>query len=149
MIDTYEMCDVVTLNIPGAFLQTKLPADEKEVHVILDGRMAELLAKIAPDVCQKYVHHKRDSHTSNANSMWHEQNSEGCPAVLAEAHYTSLKTREFVINTYDWCIVNKTISGSQCTIAWYINNLNILHKSSAVVDEFDASLKVEYRKQVR
>jgi hypothetical protein len=37
VIDAYERRDVVTLDIPGAFLQTKMPADEKNVHVILDG----------------------------------------------------------------------------------------------------------------
>jgi hypothetical protein len=59
MIDAYENRDVATLDIPGAFLQTKMPDDEEDVHVILDGRMAELLAKISPETYQKYVHHRR------------------------------------------------------------------------------------------
>ena len=58
VIDAFENRDVATLDIPGAFLQTKMPDDEDEVHVILEGRMAELLAKISPDTYQKYVHHK-------------------------------------------------------------------------------------------
>jgi len=59
MIDAYEKRDVATRDIAGAFLQTKMPKDEKDVHVMLVGRMAELLAKISPETYQKYMHHRR------------------------------------------------------------------------------------------
>ena len=59
MIDAYEKRDVATVDINGAFLQTKMPRGEKDVHIILDGRMAELLAKIAPETYQEYVSQKR------------------------------------------------------------------------------------------
>ena len=59
MIDALKKRDVATVDIPGAFLQTKMPKEEKDVHVILDGRMAKLLAKIAPETYQEYVSQKR------------------------------------------------------------------------------------------
>ena len=59
VIDAHEKRDVSTVDIPGAFLQTKMLKNEDDVHVVLDGKIAELLAKICPDTYQKYVHHKR------------------------------------------------------------------------------------------
>ena len=59
MIDAYEKRDVATQDIADAFLQTKMSKDEKDVHVMLVGRMAELLAKISPETYQKYMHHRR------------------------------------------------------------------------------------------
>jgi hypothetical protein len=59
VIDAYEQRDVATVDIPGAFLQTKWPEDEKKVHVVLDDRMAELLSKISPETYQKYVANKK------------------------------------------------------------------------------------------
>ena len=59
VIDAHVKLDVATVDIPGAFLQTKMPKNEDNVHVVLDGKIAELLAKICPDTYQKYVHHKR------------------------------------------------------------------------------------------
>ena len=59
MINTFEKRDVATVDIPGEFLQTKMPKGEDDVHVILDGQMAELLAKIAPETYQKYVHQRQ------------------------------------------------------------------------------------------
>ena len=46
------------MDIPGDFLQTKIPNNEDDVHMVLDGKIAELLAKICPHTYQKYVHHK-------------------------------------------------------------------------------------------
>lgn len=56
VIDAFERRDVAPADLPGAFLQTKMPEDEPDVHVMIEGRMAELLAKILPETYQKYVH---------------------------------------------------------------------------------------------
>ena len=59
MIDTFEKRDIATVDIPDASLKTKISKEENDVHVILDGKMAELLAKIAPETYQEYVSQKR------------------------------------------------------------------------------------------
>ena len=40
-------------------MQTKMPKGEDDVHVILDSQLTELLAKIAPETYQKYVHQRQ------------------------------------------------------------------------------------------
>ena len=59
MIDAFEKRDVAAVDIPGAFLQTKMPKGEDNVHVILDGQMAELPAKIDPKTYQEYIHQRQ------------------------------------------------------------------------------------------
>ena len=56
VIDTYEGCVVATVDIPGDFLQAKQPEGDKDVHVVLEGRMGELLANLFPKAYQEYVH---------------------------------------------------------------------------------------------
>jgi len=46
-IDSHEMRKVVTVDIPGAYLQSKLHHDE-QVFVVLRGKMAELLCQTDP-----------------------------------------------------------------------------------------------------
>lgn len=58
IIDAYKIRDITTVDIPRAFLQTKMPQDKKEIHVVSDGRMAELLTKISPETYQEYIHQK-------------------------------------------------------------------------------------------
>ena len=146
MIDAFEGRDVATVDIPGAFLQTKMPKDEPDVHVVLDGRMAELLAKISPETYQEYVHHRR------GQAFIYCKLNVGLYGTLKAALLfwmkltKSLKERGFVINPYDWCIANKTIKGSQCTIVWHVDDLKISHMKSSVIDDIIASLKAEYGK---
>ena len=59
---------------------------------------------------------------------------------------SSLKRRGFVINPHAWCVANKDINGTQCTIIWHVDDLKISHKDSAVVDEVIVSLSNEYGK---
>ena len=40
-----------------------------------------------------------------------------------------LESAGFVINSYDPCIANKMINGSQMTITWHVDDLKILHKN--------------------
>ena len=46
-----------------------------------------------------------------------------------------LQDEGFVENTYDSCVMNKDINGSQCTICWHVDDLKISHADPAVVDE--------------
>jgi hypothetical protein len=58
VVDVFEHRDVATADLPGAFLQTKMSDDEPDAHVMLEGRMAEPLAKISPETYQKYIHNR-------------------------------------------------------------------------------------------
>ena len=41
----------------------------------------------------------------------------------------------FELNPYDLCVANKIINGSQCTIAFYVEDNKISHKDPAVVKQ--------------
>ena len=44
--------------------------------------------------------------------------------------------RGFETNPYDWCVANKDINGSQCTIVWHVDDLKVSHKDPAGVTKF-------------
>ena len=41
----------------------------------------------------------------------------------------------FYINDYDTRVANKIINGKQCSMAWYVDDLNVSHNDQSVVDE--------------
>ena len=41
----------------------------------------------------------------------------------------------FEINPYDPCVANKIVDGSQCTIAWYVDDIKVSHEKQSVVDK--------------
>lgn len=146
MIDAYEKRDVATVDIPGAFLQAKMPEEDRDVHVVLDGRMAELLAKISPEDYQKFVHnHRGQSHIyCKLNvSLYGTLKA----AVLFWKKLSAyLKDQGFTVNPYDWCEANKDINGKQCTIVWHVDDLKISHVDTSVVDEVIQNLRSEFGK---
>ena len=42
----------------------------------------------------------------------------------------------FEVNPYAPCVANKMVDGSQCTVAWHVDDLKVSHKDKAVVTYF-------------
>ena len=53
----------------------------------------------------------------------------------------------FEANPYDFCVLNKSINGSQCTIGWHVDELKISHVDGNVNQEILAILQREYGKE--
>ena len=52
MIDAAEHCDIVTIDIPGTFMQADM---DELVHVKFEGKMVDRLVKLEPKLYCKYV----------------------------------------------------------------------------------------------
>ena len=55
IIDAKEGRDVAVIDIPNAFIQTRLENDEDKAVMRLRGKLAELMVKVAPEIYSKYV----------------------------------------------------------------------------------------------
>ena len=145
VIDAAEQRDVATVDIPGAFLQTEQPNDE-DVHVMLEGRMAELLAKIHPPTYQEYVHQHRGQAQIYVRLKKALYGTLKAALLFWKKLSKSLVDDGFVINEYDWCVANKMVNGKQCTVVWHVDDLKISHADSRVVTNVIKMLKTQYGK---
>ena len=118
MIDVKEGRDVATADIPGAFLQTEY--NKGDTHVRIDGPMLELLTQIDPSLYRKYIHTypngKKVLHAEIKKAMYGTLNASLLFWLKLSA--TLRDDMGFTVNPYDWCCVNKTINGKQCTIPY-------------------------------
>jgi Reverse transcriptase (RNA-dependent DNA polymerase) len=144
VIDAKEQRDVATVDIPGAFMQADM---DEVVHMRLEGKMAELLSKVDPDLYQPYIK------TVGGKPVLY--------VVLKKALYGTLRAAllfwqkltgkliewGFVVNPYDSCVVNKMIDGKQCTVLWHVDDLKISHLDPAVVTEVIRLLSEEFGKE--
>ena len=62
-IDAFENRDVTTVDLPGVFLHTEVDPNGDIVHMVLRGKLAELMVKINPSMYQKYVTSDKNRHT--------------------------------------------------------------------------------------
>jgi hypothetical protein len=144
VIDALERRDVAILDIPGAFMQAVM---DELVHMRLDGKMAELLIRIDPELYQKYVVYE------NGKPVLY--------VVLKKALYKTLRAAllfwrrlssqlvkwGFEANPYDSCVVNKMINGKQCTILWHVDDLKISHVDPEVVTAVIDMIEGEFGKE--
>jgi hypothetical protein len=52
LVNAYDEHDVAYFNIPGAFLHAD---SDKDITMILKGRLAELTVQVMPNLCRKYI----------------------------------------------------------------------------------------------
>ena len=57
---------------------------------------------------------------------------------------TKLKQWGYEENPYNWCVMNNTIDGAQCTILWHVDDLKISHVKPNVVTKVIKQLEAEF-----
>jgi hypothetical protein len=141
-IFAHENRDVATCDIPGAFLHADNP---DYVLMRLDGILAELMVKVAPNIYRQYV----------------TQNAKGKPVLyvqLEKTVYGMMKSAllfyrklvadlifiGFTVNPYDPCVANKMVSGHQLTVCWHVDDLLLGHVDKNVVSKFLSWLSQRY-----
>ena len=129
---------VATLDIPGAYLEAAMPADQEPVYMSLDKSLSEQLIKIIPD----YLQYKTDRGNIivrldkalygcvQSSKLWYEK----ITSVLKEIGYDQ--------NIYDQCVMNRKESdGSQSTILFHVDDLMITAKSDTIIDNIIEDIK--------
>ena len=125
-IDAVELRDVVTLDIPGAFLHADL---DEEVIMVLRGELAELMAKVEPKLYRPYI-----ITTSKGESILYVKMQKAMYGLLRSALLFYLKLQKdleefgFEINDYDPYVANKMVNGSQMTVVWHVDDLKVSHR---------------------
>jgi hypothetical protein len=134
VIDSHEERDVACFDIPGAFLH----ADSDEyITMILKGRLAELMVKVAPNLYRKYI-----SVDAKGLAILYVKMQKAIYGLLRSALLfykklvSDLESTGFKLNPYDPCVPNKTANGTQMTVCWHVDNLKVSHVDPKEVTKF-------------
>ena len=144
LVDAIENRYVATCDVPGAFMHSDI---DEQVHLKLEGEIAELLVKVDPTYAE-YVSKEK------GKTVIYAELSKALYGTLQAAllFWKNLSTylindQGFQVNPYDWCVVNKAINGKQCTIGWHVDDLKISHVEEEVVEELIRGLNDRYGKE--
>lgn len=123
--------DVMTMVIPGAFLQTELRG--KRVHLRFNGRMTEMLAMMDPMLYPANIivdHEKPMLYQELQRTLYRMVQK---TLRVLEWFLDDLVKFGFIVNPYDWCAANRSVNGSQQTVKCHANDFfvtNVDHKMS-------------------
>ena len=132
VIDAKERREVMTVDIPGAFMQ----GDQDEtVHMKLEGTLAELLAKCNPTKYQPYLTTERGKPVLYVELVKALYGTIRAALIFWRKFTKKITEWGFTVNPYDWCVANKMVRGSQLTITWHVDDLKISHVNTGVLED--------------
>ncbi len=134
--------DVAGFDIPGAFLHADL---DKDIIMILKGRLAELMVQVAPNLYRKYISVDRKGKAILYMKMKKAINGLLRSALLFYRKLVAdLENSGLVINPYDPYVANKVINGKQMTVCWHVDDLKVSHMEPEEVRKFGNWLSKTY-----
>ena len=145
VVDAKEGQDVGVSDLPGAFMQTDM--DDKIVHVVFQGAMAELLVELAPEVYGQYLTTKKGQPTIYVQLLKALYGTLRAARLFYEKLSGHLMEWGFVLNPYNACVANKIINGKQCTVVWHVDDLKISHVDPDVMSDIIGKLELEFGKE--
>ncbi len=141
MINAHKEHDVACFDIPGAFLHVD---SDKDITMILKGRLAELMVKVAPNLYRKYI-----SMDAKGSAILYVKMQKAIYGLLRSAllfykKLANLESTGFKVNPYDPCVAHKTVNGTQMTICWHVNDLKVSYVDPKEVTKFGEWLSKTY-----
>jgi Reverse transcriptase (RNA-dependent DNA polymerase) len=137
VIEALENRDVAVVDIPNAFIQTRIENKDDMAVIRFRGELVDMLIEIASEVYKPYAN---INHKGEKTIIVRCQNAIYGTMVASLQYYKkftkSLLDKGFILNPYDPCVGNKTVDGSQkITICFHVDDRKISHRNSKVVDE--------------
>jgi len=143
-LDALEKREVVTVDIPGAFMQADMVGT---VHMKLEGKIADLLCELEPEMYSKYIQKVKGKSIMYVRLRKALYGTLQAALLFWQDLTKTLTDWGFIVNPYDRCVANKTVNGSQCTVLWHVDDLKISHKDKDVVNEVLDYLSKRYGKE--
>ena len=145
IIDAQEQRDVVVIDVPNAFIQTRIEDAKDMVIIKIRGILVDMLLDIAPDVYGPYVTTDKKGVKQLTVRCLNAIYGTMVASLLYYCKFVrSLKRNGFELNPYDPCTANRMVNGKQQTILWHVDDCKLSHQDTAVNDEFIETLREEY-----
>jgi hypothetical protein len=125
VVDAYEGCDIAYFNIPGSFLHADF---DKDITIILKGRLAELMVQVVPNLYRKYISVDKKGmaiiYIKMQKAIYRYLRS---ALIFYKKLVADLESIGFKLNPYDLCVANKEVNGTQTMVCWHIDDLKVSH----------------------
>jgi hypothetical protein len=142
MINAFEKRDVATADIAGAYLHAYM---KDFVCLRFTGWAVDLLCEVNPG----YTRYTAKEGKTTVLYVRCNKAIYGCVMsglLWYELFTSTLQELGFETNPYDYCVANATIEGSQCTVAWFVDDTMISHIKPSVVDFMISHLEQKFGK---
>jgi hypothetical protein len=126
IIDSHEGRDVAVIDIPNAFIQTRVDNPKDRVIIRMRGVEVDWLVKTAPEVYDPFVTTDKKGMKVLLVECWNTIYGTMIAGLLYYRKFSeSLTEQSYVANAYDPCLWNKVIEDKQSTICFHVDDCKI------------------------
>ena len=147
VIDAKEGRDVMTADVPNAFIQTEMPEvedGEERVIMKITGVLVDMLLQLAPEVYGKFVVFEKGQKVLYVQVLRAIYGMLQAGLLYYQKFRKDLEEIGFKFNPYDPCVANRKINGRQQTVRFHVDDLMSSHMKSKINDEFEKWLNKKY-----
>ena len=148
-VDAKEERDVMSTDIPNAFIQAKLKQEGKgdeRVIMKITGVLVDILVKLAPEIYAKHVVYEKGKRVLYVEVIQALYGMLVAAILWYKEFRTSLESIGFMFNPYDPCVANRTVKRHQHTVRFHVDDLKSSHKFASVNTNFLRWLNEKYGK---
>jgi hypothetical protein len=147
VIDAYEGRDVMTCDIPNAFIQALMPetkTGDERVIMKITGVLVDMLVEINPQLYGPYVVYEKSRKVLYVRVLRAIYGMLEAALLWYKKFRHELEQEEFIFNPYDPCVANRQRNGSQHTILFHVDDLKSSHIDPKINDQFEEWLQDNY-----
>ena len=115
-INANENRNVMTCDIPSAFIQTPMPDGHEKVLMKITGVLVDLLVQMSPEVYGPFVVMERGKRVLYVRLLRALYGQLEAALLWYRKLCSDLEGIGFKFNPYDACIANRKVKGSQHTV---------------------------------
>ena len=136
VIEAKQRRDVMTLDIPNAFVQTNIPTSGEKVVMKIRGELVNILTEICPGVYDDYVLYEGKHKVLYVRMIKALYGMMIASILYYKKFRRDIEEIGFEVNPYDICVANRIVRGKQHTVTWHVDDLKSSHEDKTVNDEF-------------
>jgi Reverse transcriptase (RNA-dependent DNA polymerase) len=144
-IEADENRDIMTVDIPNAFVHTEIESKDETMIMKIKGPWATILVSSEPEVYESYV-----IEVDNEKVIYAEVKKAIYGMLQASLMFYKKLRRDleeigYRVNPYDPCVANRIVkNGKRHTITWHVDDLKSSHEDAKGNDEFHKWLDMKY-----
>ena len=135
-IDAKQGRDVMTADIPNAFVQTDVDLNGDKIIMKIRGVLVDILCEMNPEIYTPYIVFEKGKKVLYVRLLKALYGMLIASLLYYKRFVKDISTIGFKINPYDPCVANRIVNGKQHTITWHVDDLKSSHVDPKVNDEF-------------
>jgi hypothetical protein len=136
-IEAKQRRDVMTLDVPNAFVKTPIPQNGEKIITKIRGSLIDILTEICPGIYDKYIIKEGKRDVLYVRMLMALYGMLVVSILYYKKFRKDIESIGFEVNPYDICVANRKVNGKQHTVTWHVDDVKSSHVNSEVKDDFE------------